>query len=252
MLFEILTGVVIVVSTIIAIKFAKGLFKLIFLITLVLSLLIVGFGVLVLKDSIEFKSAMQTEDLLFLGYANDEVITGVITLNGLSNFTFVDDLKIAEYNAYFKQEDYASLKNGYYKVFLINIDSLGESGNIQYSESSPNKTMDAEKIVSALKSETPREDFADGLLEDATEEEKSNPEIFKQQQMDTLGTDSEFKGRAFMMLFSKAMEDQGQLMIVNKFKSGDMTIYPEGTMFKTLNVIPSGYINDIWKNNDID
>lgn len=251
MIFESIGGILLVISIILAIKFAKGVIKTVFFISLILTVVLAGFGFLVLKDAVEFKAAVESDKMMFLAYSGEDILTGVVTYNGMSNFTIVNESDINAFDLCFKDNDYGCITKSVYKTFIIDIASLKDSGDIELPNDEIQRKIPAEMMVEILNSSDPKEVFVDYLLLTADDISKSMPRLYYEKQMQNLGSDYEFKGRAFIFLFSAALAQEGPLMIISEYKKGNVIVYPETIMFKILKFIPTGYISNIWESKGI-
>lgn len=189
-----------IIVAILALKIVTGVMKIAFYALLLIIILSGVFGYFIIKDVHAFNKGITTEENLYLLVDDDVIITGFL-VSGL-NFTKADSLSVSEiskFNNYMKTSEKEKILEGKYKLFMINMSAF------------PNATLSTKDVL---------KQFTDAEIELPKE-----IEILE-----------ESKSSAFLLLVLGSMK-KDPLFLIKQFKSGNLVVYPETIMFKTLKYI---------------
>ena len=238
MAVSIIVLILYIIAIVLIFKFVKGVIKSIFLALSLLIIILVVFGVFVAIDLKDIQDNMQTSQNLFLLEKNNKINAGISwSLDGKTQPVFVTKESIDSYSAALSSNNLKEIQGDYYKVILIDeksFDSIDEISNGQTSYT-------RQQIINLLNSDAPLDEFIMSSQKGITKDQIA---VLKPQLMQTMKikSDEEFKGFLFAMLFSAALEQKGSIFILDQYKEGNIKVYPETIVFRTLKVIPSSII----------
>jgi hypothetical protein len=138
----------------------------------------------------------------------DKVLTGLL-LN--EDTDLMSNEQLTDYSSYLKNKDYEKILGDSYKLMVFDVDIISNlDAEIEFLD----ETITSDKAVTMLKSET-------------------NPEI---------------KAELFSILLAdEILSSRNPLFFFSEFKNGNIMIYPETALFKTIKFIPVSLIKDIGK-----
>lgn len=180
------------------------------------------FSLVVLKESKDFQHKMQHESKLFLLEVDGNIEAG---------FTYVNkdmqpvDLETAN------QKTEEELLGERYKLFIFEKYSFDDDIKIELE--SFDVTLGKEDSIRILTADDTLSEFAKAI--------NKSEELVR-----TAYTSESIKMLLFSRLINQEMLDQGGMMIINLYKQDKLEVYPEGFLFKFINLIPEGYQNKLF------
>ncbi|MFC1800994.1 hypothetical protein ACFLZB_00830 [Nanoarchaeota archaeon] len=241
----IIVGIIFLVVLAILFKFAKKAFKIVFIASLVLGVVLTILGFFIYQDAMELKDQFPVEEKLVLLEHQDQILAGFQgKLNEGEDIILIDDIQPIQEE--YQQEQLEEILGSNYKILIINSQAFENVNTVYLAD----KDRPREEIISYLESETALDDFIVNYLQESgvpvTEETKAQAlQDMKSQQ--AIETDDEFKAILFGQLLQETMEDQGQLFIIFQLKNNNLEIYPETIIFKIIKILPLGIVEDLTK-----
>jgi len=204
---EILT---LIVGIILIIKFGKSIVKIVAFAILLLVIL-TGIGLYFgYTDYMDIQKNFNTQPKLFLLQEKDRALAGLRIVSFEDPETIetltVEDLEIM--STHLANRDYEAILGHNYKAFIFKLQPLIKEQSINFQ----GQTLEQENIREILYSET---------------------------------TPTDMKTRIFAGLFSKKMEEEGQLYLIKGVKSKDIRVYPETPLFKIAKYTPNSLLNKV-------
>ena len=136
-----------------------------------------------------------------------EVVTGLL-LNEETNFLTNEQLE--DYSSYLRNEDYEKILGDSYKLMIFDLDIILNLDEIEIWD----EIVTNDYVISALKSDV----------------------------------DSMEKASLFgVVLANNILSSKNPLFFFSEFKKGNIMVYPETALFKTVKIIPLSFIKDIGK-----
>ena len=229
-LSSIITIIIFIVAVIIIFKIVKTILKTI-LIILILSFLVTAiFGFFTYQDAVELKDNLETKPKLMLLQDNEKIIAGFVTADFEKEPEFLTISQTAEYQNSFKKQDYKKMLGNNYKMFIIDLkafDIVDEQVNFNGKKASKNS------LYSMLKSNDPFSLYKSETGIDPALMGISDP--------------VEFKANIFGILFSEAIDKRGTFFIFNEYKKKNIIVYPETSVFKFINLIPTSFVKNMFE-----
>ena len=229
-LSSIITIIIFIVAAIIIFKIVKTVLKTI-LIVLILGLLLTAiFGFFTYQDTVELKDNLETESKLMLLQDNEKIAAGFIAAEFEEEAEFLTISQIAEYQNNFKKEDYKKMLGNNYKVFIIELNAFDfDDEELDFIGKKVSKNI----LYSVLKSNDPIT-----LYKSKT---NADPALYG------ISDPIEFKSQVFAVLFNEAIDKRGTFFIFNEYKKKNIIVYPETSVFKFINLIPTSFISNMFE-----
>ena len=174
-----------------------------------------GTAYYIIKDAKDFSKNFSVSQNLYVLSANNTVLSAF----ELSNKTYneVDDLTYVSDS--FKKYDFTNINDDYYKIVLIKTDTLDYINNV-----------DLKKV---LESKTPKEEL---LKIDDTIDAK-----------DLKISDDEFRNYLFSYVITEVYNPKNINILLSNIKSGNIVMYEDTALFKSIKYVPNLFIKDITK-----
>ena len=200
----------------------KGIMKIIMLISAVLSIVLVIGGLFVVADFKEFKEKFPTEEKTIILEENGNILTGFIMASENEKPVFLTQEKVIKFSNYLKENNLEAIKGNNYKVMIISLDIFDELSTDTLEMGS--EEFEKDFVISVLKS-----DNSLGLMED-----KGMGMFF--------ADDITVKAAMFTTVFNEITENP--LFFFSQYKEGNIIVYPETAIFKAINVLPIGLVEN--------
>lgn len=209
-------------------RIVKGILKIFFLGSLIITIITGILCYSVYSDAIAFQQGWESAPKLFLLHDNNYLISGYMAEpnNEELPITPISKEIIKQYRESFSNEDYNTILGNNYKLFLIDFAAFNEVKEINFI----NTNLSLAQVKNLLESATPTKDFAK-ITTGMDLQINVNP-----------NDDENFRSSVFAILFATAVTDQGPLYIVQKVKDNTIQVYPETALFKTIKLIPISFI----------
>ncbi len=245
-LYLILSIVALILLFIIFKTVLKAFFKIFLYAFLILFVATGVFGYLIYRDAMDFKEKFTVSDNLFLLVDNGRIISGfVMHKAGEPGALTTEQLDVirSEYNG----GKFTGNLAQYYKTVVIKTEVFNASGSVDYSGQKIEKRL----MLEVLRSDNPVDTYLD-----ARQRELGLIQIDREATKSAIGiSDEELKLSFFVLLYA---DDLGvnPLKIILQYKKGNIAIYPETVMFKTIRYLPLNLVetagllnNKIYKQN---
>jgi len=206
----------------------KKIFKVLFYIGVIIILLIAVNSYFLYQDVADLRQNLANSEKKVILVDDEEVITGFL-LNG--EVDFLDSKQIEEFSSYLEDKNYNQILGESYKLMVFNIDIISNL-NIAEVEIGDNK-ISKDDIISILKSNNPFALLTDeSVVEDDLtinlEDTKDNTKV---------------KAALFgIVLTDNILNSKNPLFFLSEFKKGNIAIYPETILFKTVKFIPISFL----------
>ncbi|MDP6548388.1 MAG: hypothetical protein QF917_05565 [Candidatus Woesearchaeota archaeon] len=199
----------------------KRIFKVFFYVGIAISLLLAVNFYFIYQDLTDLKEnfAVSTKKVILVD--EEEVLTGFL-LNG--EIDYLADEDIAAFSSYLDENNYEKILGDSYKLMIFNVDIISdlETNEIEIRED----TITRNRAISILRSGEPFILLGDEELE----------------------SDTQLKAEVFgTILAEHILSSENPLFFFSEFKKGNIVIYPQTSLFKTLKFIPLSLIKDASK-----
>ena len=221
------------VVAIIAFKITKSIMKAVFIISSILTLILIIFIFLLISDTITFRDNIQTTPNLYLLEDNHEIIAGFSTVfEEDAKFNLLEEEQILNYEN--NRDNLKKLVGDNYKIFVIQKQAFNSIDRVQGGDI--DLTMG--EVEAIFDSETPLEKFLSENM-DIPSHQISFAKKDLLEELD-LNDETQFKGLLFAMLFGTTINKEGHFLIFifDRSREGTVSTYPETTLFKVMKKIP--------------
>ena len=186
-----------------------------------------GTAYYIIKDAKDFSKNFSVSQNLYVLSANNTVLSAF----ELSNKTYneVDDLTYVSDS--FKKYDFTNINDDYYKIVLIKTDTLDYINNVDLKEM--NVELTGQELKKVLESKTPKEEL---LKIDDTIDAK-----------DLKISDDEFRNYLFSYVITEVYNPKNINILLSNIKSGNIVMYEDTALFKSIKYVPNLFIKDITK-----
>ncbi len=206
---QIIVIIILVFIAVFAWAIFKKVFKLMFYAGLIILLLIAANLYFIYKDVNDLNENFSVLTKKVILVDEDEVLTGFL-LNGQVNF--ITDEQIEEFSSYLAENNYEEILGESYKLMIFDVGIISDLNvdEIEFND----------EIIT-------KDDAITFLKSDADSGEKA----------DLFGT----------ILADHILDSKNPLFFFSQFRKGNLVIYPETALFKTVKFIPLTFIKDIGK-----
>jgi|TARA_Y100000310_G_scaffold292645_1_gene321586 energy-coupling factor transporter transmembrane protein EcfT len=204
---QIITIVIVALIVVFAWAIFKKVFKLLFYVGIIIFLLIAANTYFIYEDVMDLKENFAILEKKVLLVDDKEVVAGLL-LNEETNFLTNEQLE--DYSSYLRNEDYEKILGDSYKLMIFDLDIILNLDEIEIWD----EIVTNDYVISALKSDV----------------------------------DSMEKASLFgVVLANNILSSKNPLFFFSEFKKGNIMVYPETALFKTVKIIPLPFIKDIGK-----
>jgi len=186
----------------------KKLFKLMFYAGIIILLLMAGNAYFIYRDFMDLKEKFGSSSKEVLLVDGSEVITGIV-LEG-DSFEALSNQQLNEISSELENKDYEGILGGNYKLMILDADIIKDLDN------------KVEVLGQAMPQEEIKKTFESGS--------------------------SSEKATLFAALLSEEIiANKNPLFFFSQFKDGNIIVYPETALFKTVKLVPIGLFNNAAK-----
>lgn len=204
---QIITIIIIALVVVFAWAIFKKVFKLLFYIGIIIFLLIAINTYFLYEDVMDLKENFGIAEKKVILVDEGRVLTGLL-LNEETDFLAISQLE--EFSSYLKDKNYEKILGDSYKLMIFDLDIVSNLEEIE---------IDGEIITN---------DYAISVLKS--------------------GSNSREKAALFgTILADHILSSNNPLFFFSEFKKGNIMVYPETALFKTIKIIPLAFIKDIGK-----
>ena len=184
----------------------KKLFKLLFYAGLIIFLLLSANLFFIYQDFKDLRENFSVSEKKVILVDDNEVLTGLV-LN--EDTDLMTNEQLNDYSSYLKSKDYEKILGSSYKLMVFDVEIIS---NLDAELEFLDKTITSEEAISILKSDIgPQEKAA----------------LFS------------------IILADEILSSRNPLFFFSEFKNGNIIIYPETALFKTIKIIPLSLIKNV-------
>ncbi|MDP6265772.1 MAG: hypothetical protein QF584_03295 [Candidatus Woesearchaeota archaeon] len=205
---QIITIIIITLIIVLVWGIFKRLFKLMFYAGIIIFLLLAANTYFIYQDFKDFRENFAVSEKKVILKDGDVILTGLV-LN--EDTGLMADKQLNDYSSYLRNNDYESILGDSYKLMVFDVDIISKlDAEIELGD----KTITSDEAIVMLKSE-------------------SNPEM---------------KAAVFsVILADEILSSRNPLFFFSGLKEGNIMIYPETALFKTIKLIPLSLIENVGK-----
>ena len=185
----------------------KKLFKLLFYAGMIISLLLAANLYFIYQDFQDLRENFAASEKKVILKDDDKVLTGLLMGQEVD---FLADSQLRDYSSSLKNNDYEDILGNSYKLMVFDIDII--------------EHLDKEIEIEGFKITT---DEAAATLKSDTSSSQEKAALFS------------------VILADEILSTRNPLLFFSEFKDGNIIIYPETALFKTVKIIPVSFIKDV-------
>jgi hypothetical protein len=230
----IIYAVVFIIILALLYKFFKFAFKIVLALSLISAVIMGAIGFFVIKDVMDMKNNLPNSDNLFMFHSEEEIL---IAFNAQFSGEYmpqtVSQSQLVVLNNLYKDQKFDEILGDNYKTFIFDIDSFNTEGEIEvfkdqfFGKEFLIELVKSDNTVSRLVDEMMVQQDMDSSLKDSLIEQITN----------SIGEDQKLKASVVFILFFEEIQND-PLFLFNRYKNGDLMIYPRTATFKFINAIP--------------
>lgn len=206
---QILAIIVFVIVLVFVWGIFKGLFKLLFYAGIIISLLFAANLFFVYQDFTDLRKNFGVSEKKVILKKDDKVLTGLIIGEDTALMT---DEQLNGYSSYLKNGNYEKILGESYKLMVFDVDIIK---NIKDEIVMDSQTITPNEAITILRSKNNNAGEKAGLFS--------------------------------TILSDEILSSRNPLFFFSEFKNGNIMIYPETALFKTIRFIPLSLIEDVGK-----
>lgn len=185
----------------------KKLFKLLFYAGMIISLLLAANLYFIYQDFQDLRENFAASEKKVILKDDDKVLTGLLMGQEVD---FLADSQLRDYSSSLKNNDYEDILGNSYKLMVFDINII--------------EHLDKEIEIEGFKITT---DEAAATLKSDTSSSQEKAALFS------------------VILADEILSTRNPLLFFSEFKDGNIIIYPETALFKTVKIIPVSFIKDV-------
>ncbi|MCH8004225.1 MAG: hypothetical protein IH934_06370 [Nanoarchaeota archaeon] len=208
MVFEQIIAIIVFVLVLVFIwGIFKKLFKLLFYAGIIIFLLLMANTYFIYQDFKDLRENFGVLEKKVILKDDDEVLTGLV-LN--EDTKLMTNKQLNDYSLFLKDNNYEEILGNSYKLMVFDVDIIS---NIHDEIEMDGRIIPQNQAITILKSKN---------------------------------TDAEEKAELFStILADQILSSRNPLFFFSEFKNGNIMIYPETALFKTVRFIPLSFIKDV-------
>ena len=249
--------IIIVVLTVLMVLvkiFFKNVFRIISIIWLVVFIASVVLGLLIYADVADMRKKCTTMPPAILVEENGNVLAG-FAFGGEGEPTLLDD--IADFQEARDSDDFdALLAEKHCKIAFVNMSAIENISEVRFAEDS---ALPGDMVISIIRSDDPAGDFAEYLVREGKEEGglkglatnflgPISEGVAKNDIRSQFGSDLEIKAAFFGGAFVTSLDDEGPSFLFGNFKEGEIEVFEETILFKTIKFFPASLFDKMLDN----
>ena len=185
----------------------KKLFKLLFYAGIIISLLVAANLYFIYQNFQDLRENFAASEKKVILKDDDKVLTGLLMGQEVD---FLADSQLRDYSSSLKNNDYEDILGNSYKLMVFDINII--------------EHLDKEIEIEGFKITT---DEAAATLKSDTSSSQEKAALFS------------------VILADEILSSRNTLFFLSEFKKGNIIIYPETALFKTVKIIPVSFIKDV-------
>jgi len=204
---QIITIIIVALIAVFAWGIFKKLFKLMFYAGIIIFLLLAANLFFIYQDFTDLRENFSVSEKKVILKDGDEVLTGLVLNDDTKLMT---NKQLNDYSLYLKDNDYDKILDNSYKLMVFDVEIIS---NLDDNIETEDQIFTKDQLITILKSEN---------------------------------TNAEEKASLFsIILADEILSSQNPLFFFSEFKNGNIMIYPETALFKTIKFIPLSLIKDV-------
>jgi len=204
---QIITIIIVALIAVFVWGIFKKLFKLLFYTGIIISLILAANLFFIYQDFKDLRENFGVLEKKVILKDDDKVLTGLILGEDTALMT---DEQLNDYSSYLKNDNYEKILGDSYKLMVFDV---GIISNLDTEIEIETQTITQDDAVAILKSKN---------------------------------SDAEEKAALFSILLTdEILSSRNPLFFFSEFKNGNILIYPETALFKTVKFIPLAFIKDV-------
>ncbi|MBU0979612.1 MAG: hypothetical protein KJ709_02305 [Nanoarchaeota archaeon] len=223
-------------------KFTKRFVKLLFMINIILMVIIGITGIFVYMDAVNLKNRFPSDPKLMILEEAGIVLSAVRLKSMAEAPDYIKEAELLRYQQLINKDDYGSLLENNYKIFVISIESLLPIDGIDIGED----VLDQKNTLKLLHSENALRDLAKHLFREQTGVTEQILDFAEADLADQFGSSAELKSRLFGIMLSQDLQEDG-LFIIHEYKEDRIIIYPDTIVFRFMKFIPKKIVDELVK-----
>lgn len=250
MIEYIVFAILFVVLLFVLYKFFKFFFKIFAIVSFILFVLVCIFGFFIIRDAMDFKNNFGNSTNTFILKDNQTILTGMNLNPGKSlddKFQIIETAKLNELQKDIAEKPLINQKNmdalrakyKFYKFFVVDIEAIKDIPDDKFSiEIAQNQFLTKNQSIEVLK----------------------NPKILNKimnisdvetNTLEQKGYYDKMKGFVFANVLIYYFNPKNSVSFFGEIKSGNIEIYDETILFKSLKFIPKAILDDVTKTLDV-
>ena len=186
----------------------KKLFKIMFYAGIIIFLLLAANLYFIYQDFKDLRENFAVSEKKVILKDDDKILTGLL-LN--EDINLITDRQLNDYSYYLKNNDYEDILGSSYRLMIFDVDIISDVNDVELDGA----VITADEALSTLKSD------------DSAPQEKAA--LFS------------------VILSDEILTPENPLFFLSQFKEGNIAIYPETALFKTIKIIPIDLFKDAAK-----
>jgi hypothetical protein len=226
-------AVLVIIAVLVAV-FAWGLIhqliRILYFAAIALLLLLASATFFIYGDIADLRENFADSSKKIMLIDDDEVLTGFLLRDGTG---FLTESQLDEFSSYLKNNENEKILGDSYKLMIFDINIIS---NLDNDITIADKFITKDYAISALKSEN----TFSMVLEKGIDEND----------LDISGGASNTEARSALfsiILANDILSSKNPLFFLSEFKKGNIKIYPETALFKSVRIIPLTFIKDSTK-----
>ncbi|MEM4268066.1 MAG: hypothetical protein QXK37_04525 [Candidatus Woesearchaeota archaeon] len=215
----------------------KNIAKVIFFAAVALVCIMLLYGYFIYRDFTDLKRNISVEEKVFLLADEKKLITGMIIksfeIKGKSSPMIISADRLTEMQTSFAKGNYNKMLGDKYKLFIVKTDVLEEGLPDRVIIDSANAStyviqveLTKSQMLKIIKSNEPLKEFSATL--------KIPQNMIPEEQQ----SDEYIKSSFFALALEETSKNKGPSFLLEQYTEGDIIIYPEGTILKTIKGLP--------------
>ncbi|GEM_PF-1566147 len=242
LIFSIVVIIVLILLSIF-LKVLRKIVKMLFVLGFFITLFLLISGFLVFKDFQEFRQK-SNETMLYLLEDQGEVVAGFSSSWKEGDFVLLKQPELSKISENISKMDYKSVLNGYYKIFMFDIQAI--ELNIKDSVELNGQNFSKDFVISLLKSDDASEFYAAYVIKERKLPESKKKDL-KAEISKNFGDNAGLKSVFFASALTSIMKENSLFMALES-SAGRAHVYPETPLFKALRIIPSSWMKNFSTN----
>ncbi|MFO8016468.1 MAG: hypothetical protein R6U32_05165 [Candidatus Woesearchaeota archaeon] len=196
-------------------------------------------AVLAILDAREFGRQIQSSPHLFLLEEDGRPLAAMEDVMSKRGASVPTEEEFSEYSRLYSEGDYEGLLEDNYRVFVVSTSAFDDLPSGSFGESD---SFGKPAIMEMLRSDNAVDVFIDKTIEESKAPKEQIP-LIRDKLEDEAPEEAKLRSSLFSLLLQASLEDAGPMYILEEYKEGTISIYPETMLFRFLNYMPSSVLD---------